>query len=607
VNAKLRDRLDRFTSALPRWWAAVRQHRGARKRAERAGEIAGRLRDEKQELEALSRDMGPEFVALVASVRLIESLAEDLNAHSQRVLGVTSDNAQLSSVSLSLQLMKKAEDVVRASDQQFDRIFTVFDELDRGLAAAASNGHALSRALVPMHFVATQFRVQACSFGAGTREQFFILAEQIQALAAEVESAVGKSLEELAHTQQASARLVSDLAAAVDEHRKTVESALGNTRKLLWHLDETFATTGEQAHRLAELSSAFTAYVSRVVVALQCEDIARQKVEHLCRALDDMCGTLSHPRNSGAFSFVAGACALQLAQAEGLYGQLEDAGKELSECVEGIDTHAALVADLARGSQCGTDRNATRQCVESMRGILSIIDATLQRAREIAECVTPLEARLSDCTAKVLTLALRLRLVALNAQVSAAQLENGAALETLAAQTRSICDSSLDSLQSIHSKVDSLAAAVAALEDGLRDFIALAETEYQALGNESSISEERLLHSSDRLLESSRAIGPVQQRLTAVSRTVVSGLRFPGAVRDAKQRTLAVFTAVVKDCQSMAAPAVDASAAALDSLAQNYTMHHERVVHAAAVGGALAVAETVTPAQQELGDNVELF
>lgn len=586
--------------------------------AARAAGIAGRLVAQRDALIQLSRAMGPEFVDLTGALREVNECATELAGYSRRLIAITSSSEELSSVTVSFQLMKKAEDLVRASYQQFDAIFEVFRELDRGLSAASSEEQSLARALIPLQFVTTLFRVQACAFPPDVRDRFFTLADDISSLGDDVKRAVAVSFEGLAQTKRASAMLVSEVSGRVQQHRSEIDAALNSTRTLLQRLGDSFQVSDETARSLEIVSAAIPGCVSRVVLALQCEDMARQKLEHLAAAIDEIDRRLRDDAAADGerFAFAAQASAVQAAQLEALFVQLDKAAEDISGGMQGMQSHSQCIAQAAlRSGVAEVDGQTMHRSVESMHDILAIIDATLERTRGILVSIAPLKERLSDCTAKMLGLALHLRLVALNAQVFAAQLEDGVALEELAAQTRRVCDSSLESLDRIHDRVDSLAGMVTALEDGLRDFVELGAVEHRVLDEEAAATKRRLEESHAGLLDCSRAIVPAEQRLAAAAESALGRMRFPAAVREAKERSIAEFRRVIEECEAFAGPCLAAAPPpGLEALAQNYTMHQERVIHSASLGGlAQAIEETEAAPQpaptneEDLGDNVELF
>jgi hypothetical protein len=611
-----------------------------------ARELAEGLRDEREALLALSSEMGAEFVGLVGELRKISRAADAVRDRSGQVMAVTSGQSESSAIHFSFQLLKKAEDLVKASYEQYEHVFAVFGELARGLASVTRQREQLMHTLLPLAMITTQFRIQACSFDRAVRKQFLNLAGEIGTLLVEVRTAVERRFEDLGKAKRISSELLEELSERVAQHQTRIESSLGESRSQLRMLNESFETSDQAAKSLSDASLKVGEHVTKIVVALQCEDMARQKIEHLCEAIGEMVAHLepgpglapSTVAEPIARRFVSAAALIQREQLEALFAQLDEAAQAVAGGLEGIEASTGEIADRAlQAGRTAVDGQVVSKSIQGMREILSIVELTLGQTDGIMQSFGPLRSKLTDCTEKITELALRLRMGAVNAQVYAAQVVCGGALEVLADQTRAVCDRSRLELEQISGAIARLSDKVENLEQRLGDFQQLGRAERRFLAEEAEISERKLHKTQRELAVGLTEIDPVRCDLTALTRHTRDSLRFPAELGLARARSIGFFTDL---SERLSVPEEGANGLngheTVERLRRNYTMAHEREIHERASGdtGGLPTASLIRaqpdlepglvfetaqgqcalPEQQEvrpdtgdLGGNVELF
>ena len=240
--------------------------------------------------------------------------------------------------------------------------------------------------------------------------------------------------------------------------------------------------------------------------------------------------------------------------------------------------------------------------------------------------VEKLKSSFSDCTSQILVLAFRLRMVALNAQIFAAHVNEGAALEVVAQNTRTIADEAMQQLDNISSRVTGLVELVVDLEQRLGDFRMLAALERDVLAGEAGESEKKLRAMKQELKTAVTAIGPLDRDLSTTLGKARERIRFPEAVAQAGARSTALFERIVLQCTDSERSPEAAAHQKVRELKRNYTMAHERDVHDVAVervteapyvranidDPAEQFAEPLSPGvnevnDDELADNIELF
>jgi hypothetical protein len=608
--------------------------RGRRLSPEALQTLSGDLADQKRRLDEFTAAMEREFVDLGALLRKISVLSRDVRERSEKIMDAASGRSEDAAIQFAFQLLKKAEDLVQAGRDQYSAALQLFGRMRSDLTRVARERDSLVRTLAPLESTNTQFRIQACFLDEATRAQFFNLADSIAAIVKDVRSAVEQRFEELERAGRATGEMAGKLGAMAAEQRLETERMLADTRLHLSTLNDALLESGKAAQTISAAGANIGQGVVKAIVALQCQDMARQKFQHIGAAIDEMVAHIEPGLTTGfgraaeadCRHFLAEAGRVQLEQLRAVFTQLEDAGESAGGGLLEVESEARSLTGRALSSGgAALNGHVIKQAVDSIEAVLGVIENAVAGVRKVAELIVRLKATFSDCTSQILGLARHLRIVSLNAQIFAAHVETGAALEVVAGNTRTIVDESMQELDEISHRVSELMDSVTELEQRLADFAELAAIEQRVLAREARESEARLGTLERDLRAAMSAIGPVEEHLGASIAGAVGSIRFRQAVAEARARSLSLFERVVERYAEPDAGAHEK----VQTLKRNYTMAHERDVHESAVGAGdprvaeppeeeLAICEIpeeADPSSQEssetqeerLAENVELF
>jgi hypothetical protein len=316
--------------------------------------------------------------------------------------------------------------------------------------------------------------------------------------------------------------------------------------------------------------------------------MARQKFAHISGAIDEMADYLEEELAAGLTPaqkadcqrFLADSGRVQLAQLQSVFGQLDEAAREVGGGLQEVDSQAKTFAEHAmRSGDAALDGRIIERTVRSIRAVLAVIDQTVGNVRTVGQLVVKLKATFHDCTSQILGLALRLRMVALNAQIFAAHVDAGAALEVVAKNTRTIAEEAMRQLDEISLRVTELVDLLVDLEQRLGDHGELAAMERDLLAREAGESEQKLGDLEKDLRNAIAAIGPLERELSNAVRRTTESIRFPAAVAEASARSTTFFKAVILQHSSMSLDAGREFHHKVRELKSKYTMAHERDVH----------------------------
>ena len=139
-----------FAGRLLAAWAARRSYFHVLT-ASQGREFRSQLEAEKEALENFTAAMEDEFLELGALLRKIVSLARQVRDRSDEVMAAASGRSEDAAIQFAFQLLKKAEDLVEASREQYHTVFDVFGKLHSDLTQVARERIWLMRTLSLIH------------------------------------------------------------------------------------------------------------------------------------------------------------------------------------------------------------------------------------------------------------------------------------------------------------------------------------------------------------------------------------------------------------------------------------------------------------------------
>jgi hypothetical protein len=564
-----------------------------------AGDWADRLAEEKDFLISLVGGMETEFLATGDGLMLLAQQLTEIQKGCQSLTELTLGRTQDAAVQFAFQLLKKSEDLLLASYDQYDHVFATFSELQQRLAQLSKQHDELMRVLLPLNFITILFRIEASRHAVEAQQAFFTLADNVNRTVNEVRRTMERQFNELAASERIARSLMEQLSASIQEHRKEVTATLEASRRQLRAFSEALISSGAGATGLSHQNEAVTRHISGIVMAQQCQDITRQRIEHVGEAMDEMRAHLGDARpgmlatDSETRQFVLHAGQIQLDQVQNVFDQLNRAADSLKSGIQSLRTEAGAAAEVAvkMGGQT-LDAKVASQCQAGIGEILGIVRQAVQKIAGILAAFAPLQTSFVDCTGKAAALASDVRRAGLNAQIFAIHAPDGATLVVLAGRVRVISDDVIVQVEGMGTALNHTSEMMNNLRQRLEDFQVLGQAEEDVLTDESALSRKKL---SDLEAAIPLLIQRVTRQQGAFAQSVdevLAKVQFPATVAQAGPRSIGFFRHLVTwGCEGGSRFAVESAASQkIDLLKSNYTMESERHAHAAALQTVQATA-----------------
>lgn len=435
-----------------------------------------------------------------------------------------------------------------------------------------------------------------------------MLAANVCRTVSEVRITLEQQFAELAASERIAGAVIEQIASSIQRHRQEVNAAMKTNRAQLNALNEAILAAGAGTENLVRLNQAVSCHLSDLVMAQQCQDITRQKIEHVGEAMDEMRVQLSGIRTaapaakSGACQFVFQAARIQLMQSQSVFDELIQAAESRKLGIQDLRTDAEAATDVVvKVGETMRKANVAHECEVSMGQIIVMIRQAIQKTVEILTALEPLQTRFLNCTQQATALANDVRLAALNAQIFAIHTPHGATLEVLAGNMRTTSDDTVQHVEELGSGLQQTVAMINNLRQRLADFKQLAQAQQTLLTEETAISQAKLLN-LDRAIP--LLIGRITQQQTAFAQSadsILAKIRYPAKVAVASEHSIGFFQELVawseKNARSLS---VESACPKIDSLRTKYTMASERNAHA-------AVMNFADPAIAPVQPSVKLF
>ena len=556
-----------------------------------------RLEAEKVFLLSLIRGMEAEFLATGKGLNRLAEQLNGIRTECQSLADLTRCESQDAAARFAFQLLKKAEELVRADHREYEHVFATFGELQERLSQLKKQHDELMRILVPLNFIMIAFRIEANRHPPEVRQAFFSLSGQVNQIVTEFRGAVERQFEELAMSERTVRNLTAQISGSIQQHRTQVADTLASSRNVLRALNESLASSGAGAADISQLNQAVSHHIGEIVMALQCQDITRQKIEHVGDAMDQMRAQLEEAQPAASLGhaetqhFVLQAGRIQLHHVQSVFDELNRAAESLMSGIQNLRAEAGAAMEVAvKVGGATIDKKIGCQCQDGMGGILAIIAQSVHNMGDILVAFEPLQSRFLDCTSRATALGRDVRRAALNAQIFAIHAHDGAALEVIARWLYLISDQAMQKVEQLGGNLHQAATSVNNLRQRLSGFKLSGEAEQKVLTDESVLWQKKLSDLEEAVPVLIRRITQQQEVFAKSVETVLGRVQFPVAVAKGTSRSVGFFQELVAWGGEAPADLATESAAARKShlLMSNYTMASERQAHQAALQPARA-------------------
>ena len=452
---------------------------------------------------------------------------------------------------------------------------------------------SLRSALAPLKYVQTLFRIESATLPVDVQSTFLGLTRDIEELFERFGQVFGEQYQNLARSRDSIGQLVGTIEGHAIRQQST---ALEKRNQMRRTLDDLMTEVKESLGRdvtLVSVSRSINAGVGEVVVALQCQDIVRQKLQHIVSACGEIVG---RPPSAGGAAvlpaglqrgFVREAARIQVRQVDAILSDLADAqqrgrhGMErLVELAHRLDAESMNLSEFK--SVTSAENGMVQVLLTALEEVRSMLSTIVEVQKETHRTLKPLSGMASNVTGVMRNLSGHIKLIALNAQIQAAQVGQGTGLEVLSENTTRISDEIYRLNEKASEDLDRLIAGLVGAVGESAALHSEAEQAHRTLGDEGRDLERQLHDYRDSTLSCFMAVGQLNATFTDEAVRMIDELEF----LDPAHRILDPLRELLERLASAPAASLDDPEdaallrARLRTLERNYTMESERTAHA---------------------------
>ena len=614
--------------------------RPERQASDAAGSLAGgvlesgptlveRFVEQKQTLLSVSGDTESEFVSFGKEAGLLFSQAKKILSLVNEILETATGATIKEAVDLFEVLIADAEVLITNDQAEVETLIGEMAELCGQIESLGRHRDLIEDATrLPLGLLKIGFRVEGASRQQAITKILDAVGVEAAVLGKKVLASTAVQFSTLETASASMQKLVQSLRTMSEEvHRQHGETG-DRIQKLNRHagqLREGQRDQGQVGGEIEATGRALQRDFNRVVMALQYHDITRQQLEHVAEAFE---ATLPSAAASDAATPESAAMLhqtvkVQIHQTQAALASLKTAGKEFQQGMDQISTGAndlgqnvAKFRDLCRNEELF-------QALQGLAALQSMVDERTTIKRGVGEAACLIFEQVSDCTATINDLTQDLRILAINAQVQAANAEHHEVVEMLAKEMCDVSNAIRDAAQALTHDMEEVMKKISLL--AMR---AWKLGTHRASGGRTMHEEvprciEMLKGMQEKVSSGLGEADSLQADLQSRIAVLVTKIHFP-EVASVRLMTVLQFFREIEAKTQLVGEHSEASMRALATMESNYTMASEREVHALAVAqSGLPVAPEIelfdacetpepevkspTPKGDEFGDNVELF
>ena len=561
-----------------------------------AAGLEAELRRCRAELMRFGGDSDREFTELAQELGRFSNELGEVRRQAAQLTAVVQDRDEERALSSAYTLYKSSVDLVHASIgisvAEQEQMQTVENEL---LRACASRGH-FERSDMMLRILTLNIRMEAVRLEPEYQSVFVNVAANIGDIAHKImESSVAAfgRIEAIVAEAGAERGELRRLEETLNQRaHKSVDTIFRELEKVRIALEP----CAEQNRGIEELLAQTGPITLGMIMALQHQDIVRQKLEHIAVGFDDIGASIAgvgagRPADA---AFVHQAAKIQRAQLGLARAEIEQAGREVTDGMAQLLEHGeGLLAAFTAMETAVTATFRDCQLADLYRAqiteLATVADQGQVTNEKVTRSVTRIEEVVKVFSHEIARQEFDVKIVALNAQVAAARMTSAEALNKLSEECSRVSGQIAEITATLSGQLDQVLGSLTGISGQASTFLVIVGNEKQTLEKGAVKIGAQL----DRLGVQMQADAVQASRdfakLFGETKSLLQRLCFPELI-DACFTPAETLCERLQQCTAIHAAAAlePAAAAKLASHRERYTMEEERRAHAAALGAASA-------------------
>jgi hypothetical protein len=558
------------------------------------------------DLDVIMAGVAEEFLALAAVLQSNSRHARQLTAASHLATGSESSQRSTRAIGMLQGVLADSAGIAERIEVSTDKMVEILAHVHH----VEGPLHRLSRMSALLQIVSILCRIEGGRFVNGVVDIAGLSAD-IDRLAAEVDQHINAIVDDAATLSGLLQEGVADLKKFGLQERIAARDLIDRTQTLLGPALARAEASEIASRKIEEQYVSFHRATDKVVMSLQSEDLARQRMEHVQEALRSSTTRLAEGESVASTAKILILQRAQLASTrdllagslQSIHSGLQSLGPRIQELVAQTAALAHQAAEDGRSfatlidSGLGTVADVFRQYSSSANAVLSIVNSVLPSVEKMTGRACALEA-----------IEISIRIISLNAIVKTSHLGNGgAAMGVLAAELHTITEERGDDTTIVLAglvKINDVLGTITGgqAQAGQSSIISGGSTDL--VSSELATLSQGVRVASDQVAKELEEVQRLAQELCAELSTGVELAARAASLSEHFDQLLGSFDRAFEQL-GICVDSATSDPASSEDLSRTYSMHSERVLHLQIFAGDSLASSAVE--SSEFGEDVELF
>ncbi len=549
-----------------------------------------------------------DFTALAQELGRFGNGLTELRRRAGHLSAVVEDRDEDRALSAAYSLYKGSVDLVHASlgvaVSEQEQMQTVESQL---LQACSARSH-FERNDMMLRILTLNIRMEAVRLEAEPQSVFMNVAANIAEIAQKVLASSATAFASIETIVLEAAAERAELRRLEDTLHRRAHHSVETIFQELEKLRVALTPCGERSRAIEQRLERTAPITLGMLMALQHQDIVRQKLEHIAVGFEDIAERLPAAlagTGPGA-AFVHQAAAVQHAQLRAARAEIEQAGSEVTGGMAQLVQHGeSLLSDYTALEQAVSTAFVDCRLADLYREQITELAGIAAQGQVTNEKVARSVGRIGELvrlfSQEIARHEFDVKIVSLNAQIAAARMTSAEALNKLSEECSRVSDGIGHITADLARKLDEVLVALQQISTQADSFLAIVAREKQALEKGAITVSDQLRRLGDEIQSDAARTGQDFAALFGETKKLLQTLRFPELIAASYEPAEALCRQLETATRPSAGLPLDAAAAAkLAAHRERYTMEEERRAHAGALGA--EIASTAPVAGIELFD-----
>ena len=545
------------------------------------------------------------FLAIGSSLEKLPAISESLVSQSERLLSLaTGRESGVATFDTTMSLLEDPLSFIDRCQTHLQDLIARLETSSAEIEKLVSSEALLNRAVAPLTYIQINFKIESAPLSHAVQQMFLALTEDVERLHRQVSQTFGQKFADLRQTQVTIKNVTARLRKDAENQGRSLRKKRAEVSKALAELQADLKQNEGRDILLTHISKAIDQQVGKLVMVLQSQDIASQRLAHAMHAIGEIQQRhqLARTGSNGGeiydpLAFCEVSSRLQEAQLASIEDELKQADEGIRKAIQQISEQ---IVQLDRECLSLTEFD---RVTAGMDGLVQVLLDTIQEVRQMAhnavdmadqayQALRPIGGLASNLTGVMRDLSAQIHLIALNAQVQAAHNCGGTGLEVLAQGTASISNEARAISEKVARGVDSLTVELDHLVESLLRIREEGIQKRDLMENEARNQEQGLHAMRDETLNALTMVSDCIQQISAHVTSMQKQNALQAIIADNFDSLRTNLLAAANDAKTI----LDGTGQPQDrqrfsaDLAKHYTVASEHAVHRSIFGTTQAAA-----------------